>query len=484
MTQQRIGYGLSLVALALTSASASAAITVLQVEGYDAAVPKYAPVNFAGSTTKTVSGVTYHALSEVGSVSLSTLSNHAFVVRDAMIGADRPSAGLVTNIYNQNANDYFNSLGTLTGLGIGSRPAAFPTGVKVANFSFVTKYPTAASNEDARRRIDYQIHRGDVVYVTGADTYDTNYYSLPWASLNGVAVSGYSNFNPLAAGLTRKHADIWAKTASTVNASVGPGPSYTAATVSGYAVALLDRGQALNIAHSQQHTVVKSLLMTGANKSISGAAIGGTTWTANSTSNNNLDTFLGAGQADYNRSKIILEAGERTTSVITGGTSLGSSPTINNKNLGWTYHTLSTNTSEALVFTLNSAINDFAATLNWDTTVAELSGNNIDTSSQTFSNLDLELRQVFFNSGSYSLGGSLGGTLVSASTTDNTEHLYYKGILWAGNYALVVKSNLGDPATTDYALSYIAVPEPGTLGLIGLGSAGLLLRRRRQGGKS
>ncbi|MEI7768104.1 MAG: PEP-CTERM sorting domain-containing protein [Phycisphaerae bacterium] len=480
MTRQRIGYGWGLVALALTAATAQAAITVLQVESYDTATPKYAPVNFAGSTTKTVSGVTYNALSEVGSVSSSTLSNHAFVVRDAMIGADRPSAGLVTSIYNQNVTDYFNGLA----VGTSSRPAAFPTGVKVANFSLVTKYVSAANNEDARRRIDYQIHRGDVVYVTGADTFDTNYYSLPWASLNGIAVSGYSNFNPVAAGLTRVHADLWAKTTSTVNASVGPGPSYTAATVSGFAVALLDRGQTLSFTDSQQHTAIKSLLMTGANRSISGAAIGGTTWTANSTSNNNLDTFLGAGQADYNRSKLILEAGERTTSAITGGTSLGSSPTINNKKLGWTYHTLNTNTSEALVFNLGSAVNDFSATLNWDTTVAELSGNRINTSSQTFANLDLELRQVFFNSGSYSLGGSLGGTLVSASTTDNTEHLYYNGILWAGYYALVVKSNLGDPATTDYALSYIAIPEPGTLGLLFLGSAGLLMRRRRQSGKS
>ncbi len=483
MTRQRIGYGLGLVALALALATTQAAVTVQMVEGDFGAANLYAPVNFAGASSVTAGGVTYVAQGAVGSGSASTYSAHASLVRDALIGAGRPANGVTTTIYAQQAINYLNSLNLYSGLGVGLRPATLGNGIKVTNHTYaINLVPYTVSNEDTRRRIDYQIAREDLVFVAGAVSTGTPGTPITWSSLNAIAVAGWQGFTPDTTGLTRKHADLWANSNPISNPSTPFESSYATPTVSSYAVGLLNRGTQLSYgAQSQRHEVVKSLLMTGANKNLAGIQV--SSWTNNATSNNNLNTKLGAGQADYDRSKLILEAGEKITSAITGGTSLGSTPTINS-NLGWTYETLSGNTSEALVFALNSAIDDFAATLNWDTTVTEPTGITIDTNSQIFANLDLELRQVFFNSGSYSLGGSLGGTLVSASVMANTEHLYYKGTLGPGLYALVVKSNPGDPANTNYGLSYIAVPEPGTLGLLGLGSAGLLLKRRRQGGKS
>src|SRR5205823_5294501 len=137
--------------------------------------------------------------------------------------------------------------------------------------------------------------------------------NLVWAARNVLAVRGDSSFTPfdpspgantITAG--KRRADIWSDNEA----------SFATGRVSGFATALVGNAGALGTPNASHTLVVRSLIMTGGDKS----AVGSTTgpWTRDTL--NNLSITLGAGKADYNQSLSILQGGERTLQTVSGGT--------------------------------------------------------------------------------------------------------------------------------------------------------------------
>lgn len=467
------GVVLAVLAGSTTAAFASSYVSVLQVEATSTSAPaSYAPVNFAGVSTVTSAGVVYHTLSTAGSATSSTLAGHASTVRTRLLTA---SGTAVSDIYCLTANDFINSY---IKPGAAARYATKPdtatltnNGIRVINNSWIGG--TGSYDLDILRRLDYMIQKSDVIMVSGAaSTSKAN--PLAWYAYNGLAVRGTQAFDG-ATTYGKTHADLWGP--ETVSGS-DEEASYTTPGVTGYAAALVQNAKDKSSTNGQNHLVVKSLLMTGASKT-NFSANGFTSWTRNTV--NNLDTDAGAGRVDYATSKYIQNAGEKAMAAVSG--SIITSPTVSATTAGWTYGTISNNSSQALVFHSSSPFADLTATLCWDVTVAEtsfLGTSYIDTRSDVFANLDLELIPVTYNGTSYVLGSATGLTgLSSKATNDNVEHLYYTGELAGGYYALVL-SGVTVPSSTAYGLSYdfVAVPEPAALVLLGLGAL-IFFRRRR-----
>lgn len=469
------------VVVALTTAVANAAVNVLQVESdflLDAGY-QYAPVDFTGSTTQPFSGITCHALSTTSS---STYSAHATVVSNQLLTA--AGLGTVTDIYCLNAT---RALGDNTSTSFlesyvwsNPSPTALGNDIKVVNHSWAAAYPTTTTNTAAIQRIDYMIHRDDLVMVSGAVTgaSPSSPASLVWSSRNGIAVRGatystddYNSFafhpSDVASGIGKTHADLWGPT---INATYLP-PSYQTGAVSGCAAALVAAAgthpdwSSANGSYGLHHEVVKSLLMTGANKTAFDTTIDGgfTEW--NRETSNNLDAKSGAGRVVYSTSLAVLNAGPQMMASVSGSTVV--SPTIVTTTAGWVYDSsLSGGSSEALIVDLTGkTLTELTATLAWDAPLM---------SDSTFTNLDLKLVHVTKDGNTYTLSdtvdvtGAVSNTGSASSTTsDNLEHLYFTGAtLTDGLYAFVI-SNIDTASLSSggYGFSYTmtTVPEPGTL---------------------
>ena len=180
--------------------------------------------------------------------------------------------------------------------------------------SYGTTTTDAATNLDAVRRIDYMIHRDDLVMVNGAVSpagTPSEPTPLVWASRNGIAVRGEQPFTPpppASASATPICGDP--RTATGDDSA-----SYETPGVAGYAAALIraaDNNGWSNGTNGLRHEVVKSILMTGADKTAFATTdpSGFTSWTNNGV--NNLDNVNGAGRVNYNMSLSVLNGGPQT----------------------------------------------------------------------------------------------------------------------------------------------------------------------------
>ncbi|MFA4945183.1 MAG: PEP-CTERM sorting domain-containing protein [Lentisphaeria bacterium] len=471
------------LALAATASVATASVTVLQVEADGSTATtgiQYAPVEFAGSTTVTSGGVTYYALSAVAPDS--TYSGHAATVRDRLLAADG-AANPVTDIYCLYASDLLDDyVKTAAESTVAARPALLGNGIKVVNNSWVGSYGTFALDQDAQRRMDYMIAREDLVWVSGAVTDDSYGSPLVWTARNGIAVRGTQAFDPANATyeqVGKRHADLWGPKAAS---GLDEAASYETPGVAGYAAGLVETATTTaGLGNAQKHQVVKSLLLTGADKTAT-TSNGFLSWSRETV--NNLDVQDGAGRADYQKSLAVLTAGEKAEADVSAGAVVAPAATLDTQ--GWVWGNLLANGKQAVVVEVAGAtLSNLTATLTWDVTQQEKPGNKLDTTDAgvIFANLDLELLPVSFDGSAYTLGDSFGiAGLMSKATDDNVEHLYYNtGTLAAGYYAFVFSNSSG--FAQDYGFSYsfdlAAIPEPGVLALLALGGA-LLLRRRRR----
>ncbi len=231
------------------------------------------------------------------------------------------------------------------------------------------------------------------------------------------------------------------------------------------------------------------VLMTGADKTAFDTTTGGfSSWASNGV--NNLDSHNGAGRADYAASLAVLTGGPQAMATVSGTTVIA--PTATSAMAGWWYEpAIDGNSSQALVVDLTTWIlTDLTATLAWDVTQTEVADGLLDTTDDgvVFADLDLELFPIVFSGGTYTLGSTLGiPGLMSKSTDDNVEHLYFTdGALSPGMYAFVVTNN--SDFVWNYGFSYrmdaTVIPEPGTLVLLFAGVAWMCCvrrpRRRRQ----
>jgi len=460
------------VALAVSVACA-APVSVLQVEADGSASDgyQYAPVNFAGSALPLKEDwqgiqITYYPLSNPGSSTVSTYSWHAGYVRGRLLAADGPN-NPVTDIWCLYAGDFLdNYVKTASVFPYAStnatRPLEVGNSIKIVNNSWVYSYGVAARDLDAVRRMDYMIWREDLVMVSGAvSPWGTPSVPTPvaWASRNGIAVRGIQGFTPTdATGIGKLHADLWGPKAGAADEE----SSFETPGVAGYAAALIDaaathgwsNGIGLN---GLRHQVVKSVLMTGADKTAFTTTSGGFHfWTSNGV--NNLDNLSGAGRADYATSLAVLNGGPQNMATVTGATV--NAPVVTQAAAGWWYETAMTaNGVQALVVDHTSAtLSDLTATLAWDVTQKENNGDHFDTTSSgvIFADLDLELFPVTYNGTTYTLGSSLNiAGLKSKSTNnnkDNVEHLYFPDTLAPGYYAFVISNKSG--FDWNYGFSY------------------------------
>lgn len=494
----------AVMALAVLSAlPAWASVVVYQVEADevsnatentpDTTGNQYAPVNFGSNNSSAWDSDTTIYGTPNTNTSQSTYSGHAASVASFIYGVNAVAANAVNAVYTENADTFLvNRLTPNYSTGSGAAPTALindinSKSIRVSNHSYVGSFnsfsdpnATVSTDRDVTRRLDYVIRSTDLVLVAGAASdqsgntrYSRGSYSpLVWSSYNSISVSGGQDFSPLTGASDRVgkvHADLYYNDLA----------SFGTARVSGYSVGLIQTGQDMQSTNAQKGLVVKSVLMTGATKE-SG-------WTRDL--NNNLSVFYGAGTANYDRSKAILKAGEKSFATVTGGTQINQNEAgkATTDAAGWAYAstTPAAGASRALILNVGSTISDFTATLNWHVSYGTL-GSDINTSdsSEIFAHLSLALCSVTLNpNGSMTIGSAINTTtLSSAVLDDNVQHLYASGLnLAAGYYALVVTNNTTDGDTSDYALSYsyATIPEPASAVLIGLGATGLLMRRRR-----
>jgi hypothetical protein len=470
-------------AFGASNAFAQQTLTVQQVEAFENPPTNthYAPINFNGSTTATdpsYTGITFHAQANT----TDTASSHAFFVSQRFYINGTVAQPYINNVYNDSANDFINSLNAQGTLGPGQTAPTLnfsALGIKVSNNSYVADFGNATADENGIRRLDFVINRDNAVVTAAAVTGGTfANQNLVWSARNVLAVTGDSSttpFDPSAgAGNTitsgRRRADIWSDEEA----------SFATGRVSGYATGLIGQATSQSMPNATNSVVVRSLLMSGADKSAVGTVQ--SAWTRDTT--NNLDITAGAGKANYAESLSILSAGARTPQTVTGSNTANVS-TTNLK--GWAFAS-STSGQQAIVFQAAQGIAKLTATLNWNvtqTTTGPLI--NTDDANRQFANLALELRPVTLSGGQFVLGSAIGRTgLSSNASLDNVEHLYYDsttggGVLADGYYAFLIT---GDSSlNTNYGFSYDVVasnlPEPGSVLTI-FGGAILLLRRSRR----
>jgi hypothetical protein len=466
-----------LAAAVLAGPAAGQPVTVQQVEAFENQPTNthYAPIEFGGSVTQTspsFPGITFTAQANT----TDTLSSHAGTVAGQFYGPTTVAQPFVTTVFNQSANNFIGGLNVVAVLSPGQPlPAGFGNGIRVSNHSYVADFGDAAADENAIRRIDFIVNTEDVTFVAGAVTGVGGFVNqnLVWSARNSLAVRGdnpATPFDPAAPPNTitsgKRRADVWSDDQSSI----------ATGRVSGFATGLIGQAAALGLPNAARNQVVRSLVMTGADKTAVAATAG--PWTRDTA--NNLSVGLGAGKANYAESLSVLQGGERTLQTVTGGTT----PNVVSTSLkGFAFGT-STAGQQAIVVDVPDAIGQLTATLNWNVTQQTTAGLTIDTSDagRIFPDLTLDLRPATLSGGQYVLGSPLPQTgLVSNATLDNAEHLFFNGVggpLPAGTYAFVITGDPIQTAAIGFSYSITPVPEP-TGGLLLLPAALLWLRRRR-----
>jgi hypothetical protein len=473
--------GFALLSLALLAGPAQCqSVIVQQNEAFENPPTNthYSPVDFAGSATMTSTsfpGIIFHAQANT----TDTASGHAFSVGMQMYGPGTFAQPFVSNVFCQAADNFINALNVQSVLGAGQPlPAGFGNGIRVSNNSYVGDFGNATVDENAIRRIDYVVNNENVVFVAGAVTGGAfANQNLVWTSRNSLAVRGDSPntpFDPTPGGgntiiAGKRRADVWSDTES----------SFATGRVSGFATALIGQATSMGFANATNNQVVRSLIMTGADKSAVGTVTG--PWTRDTT--NNLSVTMGAGKANYAQSLSILQGGERTLQPVTAGTTanvVSSSPS------GFAFGTSAIGGQHAIVINAPNGISQLTATLNWNVTQTT-TGGTIDTSDtgRIFPNIGLDLRTATLSGGQFVLGSSpLPQTgLSSTATLDNVQHLFFNGAggsLPAGTYAFVITGDPSRSAVMGFSYSIIPVPEPiGGLALLPI--AMWIYRRRKHG---
>jgi hypothetical protein len=476
---------LSATAAVLVPLWASAQVVVQQVEGGIAAgLSAYAPVEFNGSSSITGSpsypGISLFAQ---GPNAAGTYSIHAAVAADNFYGPGSIGQSVISQAYVHSAYT-INALGLedstpfmtnvlrVSGSTVAQVPALIGNNIRVSNHSYIYRYGTSLAgdsrNIEAIRRADFLINRDNVVWTAGAVSGNTfldgdGAPSLGWQPRNGIAVRGDAGQTPFvpSAGLAgRQHADVWMSWLA----------SYVAPQVGGMSAQIIRKSQLETNTAMGDARVVKSVLMTSADKVTRPANFNTSGLAWNPTTTNNLDAQGGAGMlssAVYTGTTVpILNGGQRTLVPATGTAAsstltAGNVPTLAQR--GWLLDSIPITGASTVLFHVNGSINALSATLNWNWTSATANaGANIDVSNGALiaPDLSLELRRVTWSGTQYVLSAPLtniAGTRdldsdAAGATNDNVEHIFVNGAtLPSGSYAFVIR---GGSIATTAAFSY------------------------------
>lgn len=373
-------------------------------------------------------------------------SGHATDVGRRFYGTSSSISPGITNIWNFEANHWIGAVLRVDD----SNGLLNATGFRVINHSWIGSISDTNLAAQTLRRTDVLVDRDDVTTVVGVNNGGG---SIP--QLLGNA------YNVLAVGLSSGSSSSGPSTFDTAGRAkpdiVAPLPftSYSTPIVAGAAVVLTDSAIMQAKSNALKPVVVKSLLMTGAEKLVG--------WNKGAASPSDdhsvpLDYSQGAGELQIDRSYQILQEPE----AVVGAT---------DDEVGWDLGNVAGGSTNFYFLTLDNGLDfSFTATLNWNRHVTAFDTNQ---DVVAFNNLDFLL---------YDYSGSTFGSLLDFSTSvvDNVEHLYLTNLL-AGSYALGVVGS-GGFGDEEYGVSWqaltTAIPEASAPSLFLI--AGIVMALRRQ----
>ena len=473
-----------------TNLPTGAGIQVQHVEGAagGAQAGSYAPdPDESVNLGKTINNVTFFSGVNQGSLGV---SNHARGVGFYFYGNSTSVSPGITAVDVYEANHWmgFNINGSSASAhssGFLNTLGALPetTSARVANHSWVGEFGSSSINSQVVRRLDYVVEQDDLINVVGIQNgFANSDRSLLKSAFNDISV-GVSNADHYIDTIGIDSIYTGGRVAPDV---VAPGVNFSntvvrtsSATpmVSSLAALLLDvaddselsNGTVTNrtrtINHAETSEVIKAILMAGADRSVDNSHGPDLTDYSVDTSNN-LDSDYGAGQVNVLHSYNILAAGEHDSDQDRG-------TTVDINPFGWDYDSNfggdnSTNDRASYQFTASSNSEVLHATLAWN---LEVKGFTASPGNTTLRDLNLVLYDVT----NQQVVTQKGAT--SQSTTENTENIFFDGLVAGNRYEIRVEAASGEADFDwDYALAWriepwnlYQVPEPSGVGLTLLG---------------
>jgi len=276
-----------------STAFARGGLIVLQVEAAEAGTGRYAPLDFAGSSTALgaggFAGKRFFALSGTAS-SGADRGVHAADVAAAFYGPDSPGQSAVSDVYVISSSDFLSRVLLPTRRGRNLPPAKLPGRATVVNASFAGSTRSRTLDGRLLRGADILVSRDAATLVAGAVTSPTGAFSdasLIWGARNVIAVRGdavESVFNPSMSGVGRAHADLWDSGTASI----------ATARTSSAAAAIIADAQLRNRPELARPPAVRAALLASADRQTK--TVSGQAWVPEIPSG--LNTTLGAGKLD------------------------------------------------------------------------------------------------------------------------------------------------------------------------------------------
>jgi Subtilase family len=505
--QDTIGYP-ELQAQLGASIPTGAGIEVQHVEALNQGL-RYFPGAHAEFSGKNITNVTYDA----GATQGTTLgSGHAQDIGITFYGDTVSIAPGITDIQSYEAfhwlgYNYNSSTKVLTptpsgflntGSGLGVLPDI--TTARIANHSWSTQFSTGSTNSEVLRRLDYVVERDDFLNIVGILNGDggtdlallkTAFNEISVGRTDAVHREGTLGVDstytagriapelvaPGFGSYDDEDGDPPALLTSTSSAT-GMVSSATALLLEVAQDPLLSEGTITNrtrtINHAETSEVIKAILMAGADRAVDNPR-GPDLANYTIDTPNNLDLDYGAGQINVFHSYNILAAGEHDSDQDRG-------VSLDIGDLGWDYDphfggASSTNDRGSYFFTATNTGDVIHATLAWN---IQVTGFSSSASNTTLRDLNLVLYDVTNNQMLSAAGAS------SLSTTENTENIFFSGLVAGNRYEIRVETASGQPAFDwDYGLAWQIgkldvgqVPEPSSVVISILGALSMLAAGR------
>lgn len=376
-----------------------------------------------------------------------------------------------TPILNYEANDYINNFLVNGGA------APLTTTARVANQSWIGDAGNANDNAALLARLDYTVVQDDLIQVVGLPNTPTGNdppQNLPlWKDAYNAITVGVTSGNHLPTTVAVDSLYTASRVAPTLVAPESA-TSYATPIVSASAALLLDAAKThtdwstgtytnrtRTITDGESSEVIKAVLMAGADRSadnVSGADL--TDYTVDT--DNGLDHRYGAGQVNIYNSYRILEGTEQHSAEDGNASDITDFGWDRDDHFGGDSGSNTTGTYDFIAAGPGSII----ASLVWNLNVGDTEAGPAFVLGAAFYDLNLSLIDTTTNT---TVASSL-------SNINNTENIWYDGLIAGDSYQLLVTAN--GTFDWDYGLAWriASVPEPATLLLL-LAAAPLLLVR-------
>jgi hypothetical protein len=452
-----IGYTALVARLGAANVPTGAGIGCGQVEAQESTGnfgPNAANPQFAGKTFTPMSG-------PFGS------SSHATTVGQNLYGLSGSIAPGVNSIWIWEAGNWATT-GYLRTNATGQVPATPPSSsMRIINNSWIGDFGSSTTNNNALRRLDFAIVRDNLVVVNGTNN-GAGSVSQPLVAYgyNGITVGvmGGAHANGLTpAGLdgpNRRKPDLVAPNSFT---------SFSTPVVGAAAALLLETaatfpGLAGN-ANAASNLAIKASLLAGTTHRAAWTNSPATSGPTRGTTATPLDPLWGADLLNIDRSHQILTGLERDGSVTPP-----LSPNAGSR--GWDLvPTMAPSTSQWWRFRVHATIPELSVLATWHRSVTNTFG------SFNLQDFDLVLWRITPEGGLAPLVGDPGvgffasGNVESASTIDNVEHLFVRGLV-AGDYLVELRRKLGTQTALPVAIAWWMPPTADPADLDGDGAVG------------